>query len=143
MGEKALALAPSDSYAMALQADRLIESGRVEEGIRRMKKAIRLCPFPPAWFLFILGTGFHLKGDNETAVHAFEQSLKRDSESHLTNAWLASALVELGKLDEARSAAEAVLEIEPSFSVEDWSKAFESRAYLRIKANLLQAGLPK
>ncbi len=143
MGEKALALAPSDSYAMALQADRLIESGRVEEGIRRMKKAIRLCPFPPAWFLFILGTGFHLRGDNETAVHAFEQSLKRDSESHLANAWLASALVELEKLDEARSAAEAVLEIEPSFSVEDWSKAFESRAYLRIKANLLRAGLPK
>jgi adenylate cyclase len=143
MGEKAIALAPSDSYAMALQADRLFESDRVEEGIRRMRKAIRLCPFPPAWFLFTLGIGLHLKGDNETAVHAFEQSLERDPESHLANAWLASALVELGKLDEARSASETVLEIEPSFSVEDWSKAFVSKAYLRIKANLLQAGLPE
>jgi adenylate cyclase len=143
MGEKAIALAPSDSYAMALQADRLIESGRVDEGIRMMKKAIRLCPFPPAWFLFILGMGFHLRGDNDTAIHAFEKSLERDPESHLTNAWLASALVESGKQDEARSASEKVLEIEPSFSVEDWSEAFESRAYLRIKANLLQAGLPE
>jgi adenylate cyclase len=143
MGEKALALAPSDSYAMALQADRLIESGRVEEGIRRMKKAIRLCPFPPAWFLFILGIGFHLKGDNETAIHAFEQSLERDPESHLTQVWLSSALVELGKLEAARSAAEKVLEIEPLFSVEEWSKAFDSRAYSLVKANLLQAGLPK
>jgi len=142
-GEKAMTLAPSDSYAMALQADRLIESGRVDEGIRMMKKAVRLCPFPPAWFLFILGMGFHLKGDNETAIHAFEQSLERDSESHLTNAWLASALVEMGRLDEARSASETVLEIEPSFSVEEWSKAFGSRAYLRVKANLLQAGLPE
>jgi adenylate cyclase len=143
MGEKAIALAPSDSYAMALQADRLIESGRVDEGIRRMRKAIRLCPFPPAWFLFILGMGFHIKGDNQTAIHAFELSLERDSESHLTNAWLTSALVELGRLDEARSAAEAVLEIEPSFSVEDWSKSFNFKAYLRVKANLLQAGLPE
>jgi adenylate cyclase len=143
MGEKAIALAPSDSYAMALQADRFIESGRVDEGIRRMRKAIRLCPFPPAWFLFILGMGFHIKGENETAIHAFELSLERDPESHLTNAWLTSALVELGRLDEARSAAEAVLEIEPSFSVEDWSKSFDSEAYLRVKANLLQAGLPE
>ena len=128
---------------MALQADRLIESGRVDEGIRLMRKAIRHCPFPPAWFLFILGMGFHIKGDNETAIHAFEQSLERDPESHLTNAWLTSALVELARLDDARKAAEAVLEIEPSFSVEAWSKAFNSSAHLRIKQNLLQAGLPE
>lgn len=143
MGEKSLELAPSDSYAMAIHADRLIESGRVEEGIRRVKKAIRLCPFPPAWFLFLLGTGFHLKGDNDAAIYAFEQAIERESDAHLTRVWLTSALVDLGKLNEARSASRAVLEIEPSFSVEGWSKTFNSTAHFRIKDNLLVAGLPK
>ncbi len=143
MGEKSLGIAPGDSYAMAIHADILIESGQIDEGIRRMKKALRLYPFPPAWFLCVLGIGYHLKGDNDTAVYAFEQAIEREPDAHLTRVWLTSALVDLGKLDEARTASEAVLENEPAFSVESWSRTFHSKAHLRIKENLLVAGLPK
>jgi TolB-like protein/class 3 adenylate cyclase/Tfp pilus assembly protein PilF len=142
MGEKSLQLAPSDSYAIAIQADRLIESGRVEEGIAALKKAIRLCPFPPPWFLFLLGTGFHINGENESAVLAFRQAIEREPGSYLTFIWLASALVDLGKPDDARSAAKAALELEPHFSAETWSQSFKSTAHSRIKGNLISAGLP-
>jgi len=77
MGEKSLELAPGDSYCMGVHADMLIESGRIDEGIGRLKKAIRLCPFPPSWILFLLGMGLHLKGDNDAAIHAFEQAITR------------------------------------------------------------------
>ena len=63
--------------------------------------------------------------------------------NYLSYAWLCSALIESDRSDEARSAAESVLEIEPSFSANEWSKAFVSDAYLRVKENLLQAGLPE
>jgi adenylate cyclase len=143
IGEKSVELAPGDSYAMAIHADKLIESGQIDEGLRRIKKSIRLCPFPPAWFLFLLGTGLHLKGDNDAAIYAFEQAIEREPDSHLTHLWLTSALVDLGMMDEARSASRTVLDIEPTFSVTNWSQTFNSPAYLRIKDNLLVAGLPE
>lgn len=143
MGEKSLELAPGDSYCMGVHADVLIESGRIDEGIGRLKKAIRLCPFPPSWILFLLGMGLHLKGDNDAAIHAFEQAIGREPGSHLTHVWLASALVDQGKLDDAQSVSKTVLEIDPAFSVESWSESFHSTAHLHIRDNLLVAGLPE
>ena len=143
IGEKAISLGPNDSYALAIHADRLIESGQVDEGLRRLKKAIRLCPFPPAWFLLLVGTGYHLKGENDAAVYALKLAIERQSDSHLMHAWLASALVDLGRLEEAQAASRRVLDLEPSFSAGSWSKTFNSEAHLRIRDNLLTAGLPE
>ena len=143
MSEKSLELVPGDSYAMAIHADVLIESGQINEGIARLKKAIRLCPFPPAWFLSSLGRGFHLNGDNDIAKYAFERAIEREPDSHLTRLWLTSALVDLGKIDEARLASKAVLEIEPAFSVESWAHTTNYKAHSHIRDNLLVAGLPE
>lgn len=143
LGEKSVELAPRDSYAMAIHADKLIESGEVDEGLRRIRKSIRLCPYPPAWFLFLLGMGLHLKGDNNAAIYAFKQAIEREPDSHITHVWITSALVDLGRFDEAQSASMAVLQIEPSFSVNNWSRSFNSPGHLRVKDNLISAGLPE
>ena len=57
MSEKAIELAPGSSEAAALYANVLIDSGRLKEGIQKIQGAIKLCPFPPAWYLSLLGTG--------------------------------------------------------------------------------------
>ena len=143
MCEKAVELAPSDSLTLAHLADVLIESGRVAEGIKKMQRAIRLCPFPPVWYLMLLGAGFHVNGDSELACSALELAVERQPDSHLPRVWLASALVESGRPDEARTVSKAVLDIEPTFSAVDWSNKFKSKSHKRLKDNLLAAGFPK
>jgi len=143
MCEKAVDLAPSDSLVLAMLADVLVDSGRLKEGIQKMKKAIRLSPFPPVWFLMVLGVGFHLSGSNETAISALKQAVERMPDSNLPLMWLASTLVEMGRLDEARTVSKAALDIEPSFDVVSWANSFKSDTHMRLKDNLLAAGFPE
>ena len=143
MSEKAVELAPGDSDSLALLGFVLIAWDREKEGIQNIQRAIRLCPFPPTWYLMVLGAGFHLGGDNEAAISALKQAVERDPDSHLPLLWLASALVEMGRLDEARAVSKSALDIEPNFSAVSWTKNLSSKLHARTKANLLTAGFPK
>ncbi len=143
MSEKAIELAPGDSHGLAFYANVLIDSGRIRQGIQYMKRAIRLCPFPPGWYFSLLGTGLHLDGDNETAIQVLEQAVRREPNSHLPRLWLASALVESNRLEEAAAVSRAVLDIEPDFSAVDWAGTFRSASHARLEENLLAAGFPE
>jgi len=143
MSEKAIELAPGSSEAAALYANVLIDSGRLKEGIQKIQGAIKLCPFPPAWYLSLLGTGLHLSGENDVAVSALEQAAIREPGAHIPRVWLASALAEMGRLDEARVASKAVLQIDPAFSAVSFAKTFKSESHSLLKQNLLAAGLPE
>jgi adenylate cyclase len=143
MNEKALELAPNDSAVIALLGGTLIIAGRVKEGIKNIRKAMRLCPYPPHWYLSYLGIAFHLNGDIEKAVSVLEKAVEKEPDTHIPRVWLASALFEIGRLDEARDYAETILNIEPSFSTDSWGKEFYAEAQNRIRKNLLAIGLPK
>ena len=143
MSEKAVELAPSDSILLALLANVLIDSGQLKEGIQKIRRAIRLNPFPRPWFLSLLGTGFHLLGQNETAIYALGQAVEREPDSHLARVWLASTLAEMGRLDEAREVSKAILSIDPAFSALSWAESYHSKSHERLKENLLAAGLPE
>ena len=143
MCERATELAPSDAEALALLANVLVHSGRVKEGSLKIQKALRLCPFPPPWYSVLLGACLHLDGDNEAAISALEQGIEREPESNLGRPWLASTLVEMGRLDEARVITKAALKIDPTFSTMGWSKMSQARSNPRLKGNLIAAGFPE
>ena len=105
-----------------------------------MKRAIRLCPFPPVWYFMLLGTGYHLSGNNQAADIALNLALERDSNSYFARLWLASTLVEMGRLEEAREVSKAALDIEPTFSAFSWAESFKSESHARLKNNLRAAG---
>ena len=143
MGQKAYELAPGSSETMASLADLLIESGQIDEGLLLIKKAIRYSPFPPGWYLMALGVGFHLSGKNDQAIFALNLAVERQPGSHLPLLWLASALVELQRLDDARLMVDQVLEIEPEFSAVRWAGKFFSATHAHLKDNLFTAGFQK
>ncbi len=118
----------------------LNDSGRIKAGIQKMQRAIRLCPFPLPWYLLVLGAGHHLIGDNEAAISTLEQAAERMPESVIPRLWLVSALVESGRLDQARSASRAIIDIEPDFSALNWAESFSSKTHARLKENMLAAG---
>jgi tetratricopeptide (TPR) repeat protein len=127
----------------AFSGNVLMDSGRIEEGIRKMKKAIRLCPFPIPWYLMVFGAGYHLNGDNDSAIITLKQAIERDPESHLPRVWLASTLAETGRLDEAKAISKEVLDIDSNFSALQWANSFKSKSHEKLKNNLLAAGLPE
>ena len=140
MSEKAISLAPGDSHGLAFYANVLIDCGQIKQGIQYMNRAIRICPFPPGWYFSLLGTGLHLSGDNEAAIWVLEQAIRREPDSHLARLWLASALAESNRLDEAAVIVKAVLDIEPNFSAIDWAGTFHAKSHSRLERNLLAAG---
>jgi adenylate cyclase len=143
MSERAIELAPGNAEAIALCANVLIDSGRLKEGIQRIRTALRLSPFPPAWFMSLLGTGFHLNGDNETAVIALKESVKREPGSHISRLWLASTLAEMGRLEEAKEVSDGILANDPNFSATAFANTFKADTHSRLEGNLLAAGLPE
>ena len=94
----------------------------------------------------MLGTCYHLMGDNELAIQHLKEAVKREPEGPVYKPWLTSALIEAGQ-DEAKRIAEDVLRVEPEFSATTWTEAFrfvrDETVVERLLANLLKAGLPE
>jgi tetratricopeptide (TPR) repeat protein len=146
MTEKAIALAPNNAELLGGVASAVMrKSGRPERGAELVKKAMRLSPFYRPGLLRALGNNYRLSGRLEEAVACYRESIKREAGYLAPYVNLASALGELGRLDEAREAAREVLEQEPDFSIAAYAKGLayrnpEDRA--RIADGLRRADLP-
>ncbi len=116
--EKAVALSPNWSKALAHLGMGLVYACRPEEGIRELQKAIRLNPVPPTYYFFKLGRAYRMTGQYEEAISAFKKALHGSPNS--LGAWigLASTYSLLGQEEEASEAAAKVLKIHPKFSSE-------------------------
>ncbi len=116
--EKAVALSPNWSKALAHLGMGLVYACRPEEGIRELQKAIRLNPVPPTYYFFKLGRAYRMTGQYDEAISAFNKALHGSPNS--LGAWigLASTYSLLGQEEEAREAAAKVLKINPKFSSE-------------------------
>lgn len=143
---KAIELAPSDCSAMACFGNMLIETGHFEEGIQTLEKAIRLSPFPITWYLTSLGMGYHLNGDNESAIPILEKTARQEPDSLFSWMFLASALAENGDLDEAREIGKKMVAIDPNLSVSTLTtmglEYLDESIQQRIQRNFLAAGVP-
>ena len=118
--EKAVRLAPSHAFNTALLADALFFAGRVDESAEKIKRAMRLSPIYPAWYLAMLGACYHVMKENELAISTLKEGVELEPDSPLCKLWLTSSLVERGMLEEAKSVAREVMRIEPNFSTRDW-----------------------
>jgi adenylate cyclase len=120
--EKAVAINPNDPTMMYVLALAMLNAGRFDEAIVLMKKAMRICPYYPAFYLEGLAHSFVVAGRYQEAVKACEQLLDRCRKGEMNpfraHIMLAEAYVGLGQLDKARTQAEEVLKINPTYSLE-------------------------
>ncbi len=146
MTEKAVTLAPNHAFITAVSAPVLRAAGRMQDALRRIKRAMRLSPIYPSWYLAMLGSIYHLTGDQNLAVATLREAVQREPESILPKPWFVSALIEAELEDEARSVSADILRLEPGFSRTSWvqSHGFDDPAVrARISENLANAGLPE
>jgi len=115
--QKALALNPNSAANHAWLAVALTFGRRYDEAIEEFKKAIRLNPFPPNWYLHYLGAAYRVTGQYEKAIETFMKVIEQDPDFWLSHWGLAACYGLLGREEEAHKAAAEVLRIRPKFSL--------------------------
>ncbi len=115
--ERARKLNPNDADLISDMADALAHSGRSEEAIELLHKAMRLNPFYPDQYIWHLGGAyFNLKRYDE-AIETIHKMQNPTEGRRL----LAASYAHLGRIAEAKAEAEQVLKAHPNFSVDHWA----------------------
>jgi TolB-like protein/class 3 adenylate cyclase/Flp pilus assembly protein TadD len=117
--EQALALDRNLANAHAYIGRAKYLLGRGEETEAHVQEALRLSPRDTEAFVWMIFAGFaklQLGADQE-AVARFRRSVEINQNHPRANIYLATALAHLGQLDEARSAAQAGLALDPTFTI--------------------------
>lgn len=144
--EQALTLNPSCAAAWARSAAALFYTGRAEEALERLDRAMRLSPFDQHmfWHLTICGGASFVAKRYDESAGWLGKALRLNPGFNGARRLQIAALVRTGELAEARALADQLLLDCPDFSVEDfgrWSPM--QRPHLDdLLSALRQAGLP-
>ncbi len=140
--ERAVALEPNFVVAQYLLGNFLYSSGRTEEAISILQKAVSN-PVPHHNALTHLAQAYRIARRYEEAVAACRQALQRQPNHINVHLTLAATFAEMGKMEEARTEASEVLRIDPKYTVESaqrtlWKNQAEIDRYVDA---LRKAGL--
>jgi len=141
----AVEIRPNCTNANGFLANVLLYCGQPLAAAERVRKAIRISPVYPPWFIEILAAAYRDGGQLDMAEMAAREAVRINPGSREARLILASALVRRGAGDEARSVVAAVLAKEPGFSSRAYADNLPYRddaAREKIVADLGQAGLP-
>ena len=151
--EHALALDRNLAHAHSSIGFGKIFIGRAEETEAHIAEALRLSPRDTMAYIWLTNGGLaklHL-GSYKQAVAWFRRAIEANRNSPPTYFWLAAALAQLGRLDEAQSAVTAGLALNPAFTISRaraaWTAMSDSPTYLAqlesIFEGLRKAGTPE
>ena len=149
--ERALALDRNLANAHAFIGAGKTFAGRAEETEAHVQEALRLSPrdsFAYQWIASVAATKLNLGADAEAAQWA-RRSIEANRNFPLAHFWLAAALAQLGRLDEARQAIQPGLALAPGFTLARYRAGVQSDnpTYLaqreRIIEGMRKAGVPE
>ena len=147
--EHAYSVWPDNTATSFHLAGTLLVSGRPEESIALMKKALRSDPIPVAWVIWNLGAAYFMTGQYEDALTEFKRLLDRSEKGEfnpeIAHRRLAATYAMLGREKEARKHAEEVIRINPKFTLKGFAKwlPYKNQADKdRWIVALRKAGLP-
>ena len=141
--EIALRLNPNDADAWSKMSDLKVMEGRGAEAVACVEKALRLSPQQPSDYYWDLGQAHYAAGQYEAAVKALHHETTYRTGSRR---FLAAALAQLGRLEEAREEARLYLAMNPHFRIGYWveTQPFRDLAMRdRFVEGYRKAGLPE
>ena len=142
--KKAIALSPNDAEQLAGLGYILNFSGRPEEAIGLVKKAMRLNPMNLAYYLWELSHVYFLTGRYEEAIKTVKRVLDRNSDFMPAHLLLAASYSEIGREEEARAEVAEIERLSPQTSLEALRPRlpYKDQAVLeRLFDSLRKAGL--
>ena len=124
-----------------------MSTGRCEEAIGLMHKALRISPIPSVNILFCAAMAHRNCKQYDVCLELAQQSAELGPESFLAHRTLMDCYAMAGRLEEAKASAAEVLRIFPKYTVKDYSKGFADNEIAQelaariVKARLM-AGIP-
>lgn len=144
--ERALALSPSSSFTLSLGASALAYAGEAERAMEWTERALRISPFDQFNTLSYnaLAVAHFLRGHYQESANAARRCLQLRPSLSVPHSLLAAALVQLGRLEEAKIAAQQVPVLQPTFSASRFCASMGLPAALAepLTRAWLEAGLP-
>ena len=142
-GKRAIDLNPNSAEAYAWLAMSVNFAGRHEEAIDLLKKATRLSPFPPAYYILHLGVAYTEIGRYEEAISELKKCLKLRPNNIIAYRNLSITYALAGRYGEAREAWSEVLKLDPETSYEKGYKRcpFSPERCERHKVAMHKAGI--
>lgn len=139
--QRAMALNPNDANVIASSGALCAVLGRPEEGIDRIRQAMRLNPYHPEWYWIDLGIVFYMARRYEDAIEAY---CHRTKPGHWVLSRLAACYAQMGRMEEAAAAVTQVLRLKPDFSIAKLRRAGWGTAESEhVKDGMRKAGLPE
>jgi adenylate cyclase len=145
MLDRAVALNPNSFNAWNCRGWVYRIAGLPEEAVRSFERAIRTSPIDPLLHRSFTGMGmaFIELGRFDEAIVAGKKAQRQNPSFPVAYRCLASAFAHLGRDAEAREAAARLLEVDPAFTVSEWTaRGGQSNAKLLVEG-LRKAGLPE
>jgi TolB-like protein len=142
-GKRAIAMNPNSADAYVWLAMSLNFAGRPEEAIDSIKRAMRLCPFPPAYYNLHLGFAYKEAGHYKEAISELKKCIKLRPNNFTAYTALSTTYALAGRYEEAREAWSESLKIAPELSVEElFSRCpYPPERCERNKAAMQKAGI--
>jgi adenylate cyclase len=139
---QAMSLNPNDSDIIAEYADALVYVEQPKRAVELLRKAMRLNPYYPDWYLWYLADAYDTMGRSEDVI----ATVRRMQEPSEGQRMLAANFAHLGMMTEAREAANEVLRLHPHFTISQWRERppYRDQAVLeRFIDGMRKAGLPE
>jgi TolB-like protein/cytochrome c-type biogenesis protein CcmH/NrfG len=149
--ERALALDRNLAFANTAIGQAKLCLGRAEEAEAAVREAIRLSPRDPwsyAWY-FVAGIAALCLGDAAGAENWLRQSIETNRNYPLTHFYLAAALADLGRIEEAKAATRTGISLSPNFTIARFraGASSDNPTYLaqreRVCEDMRKAGIPE
>jgi adenylate cyclase len=142
--ERAVELNSNNAMACAMFGQAQAVLGRPDDGIGLIESAMRLSPRDPQTYLFhsMLGFCHFFGGRFDDAIRWCERSSQ--AKPRYPNSWvfMAAALAEAGRTEEAARAIRKVRELAPRISVETYRRP-RAEGLSKLVEGLQKAGLPE
>jgi tetratricopeptide (TPR) repeat protein len=149
--ERALALDRNLAHAQGYMGLAKFLLGRGEETVSHVQEALRISPRDARAYVWLTGAG-HASvslGRDQEAVEWLHRSIEMHRGYLMSHYALAAALANLDRLEEARTAVQKVLSLDPNFSIARLraTPISDNPIFLarreRLLAGLLKAGVPE
>lgn len=142
--EKAIALNPSQADVLSMMSVVMTFSGRNEEAVGWIEKAMRLNPYHPFWYDWNAGLVHLMARNYDKAIIGAKKTLAAYPKQISARRILIAAYVESDRMEDAKKVAQEILEIDPGFTLSSVRNApFQHEADReRYFGALRSAGLP-
>ncbi len=114
--KRALAISPSLALGHGVVGSVLVFSGHPKRGLAPLERSIRLDPRAPRRVIRLnqIAIGLYFSREYDAAVKMAKQVIRESPEYPPGNRWLAAALGQLGRMDEAKQALEKAIAVAPA-----------------------------